>query len=72
MVGAVDRASEAEQLALICAHPELAGKEAADGTLTAASTGEQRVPGSTSAAPKNSRACAGSMSTTASASAFPS
>lgn len=45
MVGAVDRASEAEQLALICAHPELAGKEAADGTLTAASTGEQKGAG---------------------------
>jgi 2-oxo-4-hydroxy-4-carboxy-5-ureidoimidazoline decarboxylase len=34
-----------EQLALICAHPELAGKEAAAGTLTAASTGEQRGAG---------------------------
>jgi 2-oxo-4-hydroxy-4-carboxy-5-ureidoimidazoline decarboxylase len=34
MVAAVDQAAEAEQLALICAHPELAGREAAAGTLT--------------------------------------
>jgi 2-oxo-4-hydroxy-4-carboxy-5-ureidoimidazoline decarboxylase len=45
MVAAVDHAAEAEQLGLICAHPELAGKEAAAGTLTAASTGEQRGAG---------------------------
>jgi len=45
MVAAVDAASEAEQLALICAHPELAGKEAAAGTLTRASTGEQKGAG---------------------------
>ena len=45
MVAAVDGASEDEQLALICAHPELAGKEAADGTLTKASTGEQKGAG---------------------------
>lgn len=45
MVAAVDHASEAEQLGLIRAHPELAGKEAAAGTLTAASTGEQRGAG---------------------------
>src|SRR5574338_187867 len=45
MVAAVDRASEAERLGLIRAHPELAGKEAAAGTLTAASTGEQRGAG---------------------------
>lgn len=45
MVAVVDAASEAEQLALICAHPELAGKEAAAGTLTAHSTGEQRGAG---------------------------
>lgn len=38
-------ADPAEQLALICAHPELAGKEAAAGTLTQASTGEQRGAG---------------------------
>lgn len=45
MVDAMSGASEAEQLALIRAHPELAGKEAASGTLTAASTGEQRGAG---------------------------
>lgn len=45
MVAAVDQAAEAEQLALICAHPELAGREAAAGTLTSASTGEQRGAG---------------------------
>ena len=45
MVAAVDQAAEAEQLALICAHPELAGREAAAGTLTTASTGEQRGAG---------------------------
>jgi 2-oxo-4-hydroxy-4-carboxy-5-ureidoimidazoline decarboxylase len=41
----VDTASESEQLGLICAHPELAGKEAEAGTLTTASTGEQRGAG---------------------------
>src|SRR5690606_36677491 len=34
-----------EQLALITAHPELAGKEAAAGTLTSDSTSEQRGAG---------------------------
>jgi 2-oxo-4-hydroxy-4-carboxy-5-ureidoimidazoline decarboxylase len=41
----VDTADATEQLALICAHPELAGKEAEEGTLTTASTGEQRGAG---------------------------
>lgn len=45
MVDAVAAGSNAEQLALICAHPELAGKEAEAGTLTAASTREQRGAG---------------------------
>lgn len=45
MVAAVEAAAEDEQLGLICAHPELAGKEAAAGTLTVASTGEQRGAG---------------------------
>jgi len=45
MVAAMTSASAAEQLALIRAHPELAGAEAASGTLTAASTGEQRGAG---------------------------
>lgn len=38
-------ASEAEQLALIRAHPELAGKAAVDGSLTAASAAEQASAG---------------------------
>ncbi|WP_426112203.1 allantoate amidohydrolase [Massilia sp. PWRC2] len=42
---AVDGASEAEQLGLIRAHPELAGKAAIAGQLTAASTGEQASSG---------------------------
>lgn len=41
----VDTADPTEQLGLICAHPELAGKEAEEGTLTTASTGEQRGAG---------------------------
>lgn len=41
MLGAVRAAGADEQLALIRAHPELAGREAADGTLTADSTSEQ-------------------------------
>jgi 2-oxo-4-hydroxy-4-carboxy-5-ureidoimidazoline decarboxylase len=41
MVAAVRAAGPKEQLALIRAHPELAGREAADGTLTADSTSEQ-------------------------------
>ncbi|MGB6008359.1 2-oxo-4-hydroxy-4-carboxy-5-ureidoimidazoline decarboxylase [Castellaniella sp.] len=45
MVRVVQQAAPAEQLALITAHPELAGKEAAAGTLTHASTGEQRGAG---------------------------
>jgi 2-oxo-4-hydroxy-4-carboxy-5-ureidoimidazoline decarboxylase len=45
MVRVVGQADPAEQLALITAHPELAGKEAAAGTLTDASTSEQRGAG---------------------------
>jgi 2-oxo-4-hydroxy-4-carboxy-5-ureidoimidazoline decarboxylase len=45
MVQVVRDADPAEQLALITAHPELAGKEAAAGTLTDASTSEQRGAG---------------------------
>ncbi|ATE60194.1 2-oxo-4-hydroxy-4-carboxy-5-ureidoimidazoline decarboxylase [Thauera sinica] len=41
----VDTACKNEQLGLICAHPELAGKEAERGKLTEASTGEQRGAG---------------------------
>lgn len=45
MVAVVREASAAEQLALIASHPELAGREAAAGTLTRASTSEQRGAG---------------------------
>lgn len=41
----VHRASGAEQVALIRAHPELAGKAAIDGTLTQASAAEQASAG---------------------------
>ncbi|MER1966609.1 2-oxo-4-hydroxy-4-carboxy-5-ureidoimidazoline decarboxylase [Castellaniella sp. GW247-6E4] len=45
MLNVMLAADPAEQLALIAAHPELAGKEAAAGTLTTASTSEQRGAG---------------------------
>lgn len=45
MVDVVHQADPAEQLALIVAHPELAGREAAAGTLTNASANEQRGAG---------------------------
>ena len=41
MVAAMERAHASEQLALLQAHPELAGKEAKRGELTADSTREQ-------------------------------
>ena len=45
MLRVVREADPAEQLALITAHPELAGREAAAGTLTSDSTSEQRGAG---------------------------
>jgi 2-oxo-4-hydroxy-4-carboxy-5-ureidoimidazoline decarboxylase len=45
MVLAVKNASRDEQLRLLCAHPELAGKEAQSGTLTEDSAREQRGAG---------------------------
>lgn len=45
MVDAVSSASMEAQLALICAHPELAGKEAAAGVLTRESKTEQASAG---------------------------
>ncbi len=45
MEGVVDSAAEGERLDLICAHPDLAGKLAAAGRLTAESTGEQAGAG---------------------------
>lgn len=45
MVQEMQRASPAEKLALLCAHPELAGKAAQRGELTSASTQEQSRAG---------------------------
>lgn len=45
MVRAMEAATPAEHLALIRAHPELAGKAAIAGTLTAASASEQKGAG---------------------------
>lgn len=45
MMGAVEAAEEDEQLALLRAHPDLAGRAALAGELTAASTGEQASAG---------------------------
>jgi 2-oxo-4-hydroxy-4-carboxy-5-ureidoimidazoline decarboxylase len=45
MVAVVERSPRDTQVALVRAHPELAGREAAAGTLTADSTGEQRSAG---------------------------
>jgi 2-oxo-4-hydroxy-4-carboxy-5-ureidoimidazoline decarboxylase len=47
MVGVVQAASRAEQLGLLNAHPELAGREAQAGALTSASTSEQASAGLT-------------------------
>ena len=41
----VDDSGSQRQLALLCAHPDLAGKAAVDGSLTAASTSEQAGAG---------------------------
>ena len=48
MARAVDQGSREQQLALVRAHPELAGREAGEGSLTAASSGEQGRLGFTS------------------------
>jgi 2-oxo-4-hydroxy-4-carboxy-5-ureidoimidazoline decarboxylase len=45
MIAALAAATPEAKLALICAHPELAGKEAAAGTMTADSVGEQASAG---------------------------
>lgn len=52
LVAAVRRAAKDEQLGLIRAHPELAGKAAIDGKLTAESTGEQSRAGLTHCTPE--------------------
>jgi 2-oxo-4-hydroxy-4-carboxy-5-ureidoimidazoline decarboxylase len=48
LVAAVQSALDAEKVALLNAHPELAGREAVAGALTAASTAEQASAGLTS------------------------
>lgn len=52
MVAAVDRASEAEKLALLRAHPELAGRAAIRGEVTADSAREQAGAGLAQCSPE--------------------
>ena len=52
MVDAVNHAAPEQQLALIRAHPELAGKAAVRGELTAASTAEQSGAGLNACSPQ--------------------
>ena len=56
MVAVLERATEERKLALIRAHPELAGKEAATGTMTAESVGEQASAGLDRCSPEELRA----------------
>jgi len=55
MVRAMRAGSEAEKTALLRAHPDLAGREAKEGRLTAASTGEQKSAGLDRLAPEEMR-----------------
>ena len=55
MMESVMNATQDEQLALVCAHPELAGREANTGTLTSGSSSEQGRLGFTSLAPDEFR-----------------
>ena len=45
MFSVVQRAPKPEQVAFLCGHPELAGKEAEAGTMTSESVGEQASAG---------------------------
>ena len=45
MLDVVRRAPDEQQLAFLCGHPELAGREAQTGTMTAESIGEQSSAG---------------------------
>lgn len=45
MLAVVREAPQERCLAFLCSHPELAGREARDGTMTAESVGEQRSAG---------------------------
>ncbi|HXX83834.1 MAG TPA: 2-oxo-4-hydroxy-4-carboxy-5-ureidoimidazoline decarboxylase [Casimicrobiaceae bacterium] len=56
MAAVLERAAEEQKLALIRAHPELAGKEAAAGTMTAESVGEQASAGLDRCSPDELRA----------------
>jgi 2-oxo-4-hydroxy-4-carboxy-5-ureidoimidazoline decarboxylase len=55
MVEVVRAASREDQLALLRAHPELAGKEVDAGTLTAHSSSEQRGAGLVNLSPEEKR-----------------
>ena len=55
MVRAMRAGSADEKTALLRAHPELAGREAKEGRLTAASTGEQKSAGLDRLAPEEMR-----------------
>lgn len=45
MIGVVQRAPRQQQIAFLCGHPELAGKEAQAGAMTRESVGEQSSAG---------------------------
>lgn len=70
LMAVVCEATPDEQLALIRAHPELAGKAAVHGTLTEASAAEQASAGSTASRPTSSTAPTPSTPPIATASAF--
>src|SRR3954466_16090558 len=55
MMNVVQRASRDEQLGLVRAHPELAGREAEEGTLTTDSTSEQSRLGFTALSSREMR-----------------
>ena len=72
LVGVVERAGAERQVALIRAHPDLAGRAAIAGELTGDSTREQARPGSTGSRPTSTTAFQALTPPTASASASPS
>ena len=72
MLDVVRRAPEERQLAFLCGHPELAGREAQTGTMTAESVGEQRSAGLNAMTGAERNEMQGSTAPIASATAFPS
>ena len=70
MCAAVASADENLQMALICAHPQLAGKAAIRGELTASRRTNNMAPDLTIVRPRNSPRSRGSMPTTMRASDF--